>query len=73
MRDVSEINASTKFVMAPLVAKTIFGIFDKSQLIDIFNLILKGEETEVIKLYRNIYNQGIEPKVFINDFLKITT
>ena len=53
------------------IAKTIFGIFDKSQLIDIFNLILKGEETEVIKLYRNIYNQGIEPKVFINDFLEI--
>ena len=53
------------------IAKAIFGIFDKSQLIDIFNLILKGEETEVIKLYRNIYNQGIEPKVFINDFLEI--
>ncbi len=52
-------------------AQKIFGYFDKSQLIEIIRLILKGEEKEVIKIYRNIYNQGIEPKVFINDFLEI--
>ncbi len=52
-------------------AQKIFGYFDKSQLIEIIKLILKGEEKEVINIYRNIYNQGIEPKVFINDFLEI--
>jgi len=52
-------------------AQKIFGYFDKSQLIEIIRLILKGEEKEVIKIYREIYNQGIEPKVFINDFLEI--
>ena len=52
-------------------AQKIFGYFDKSQLIDIFDLILKGEEKNVIKAYRKIYNQGIEPKVFINDFLEL--
>ena len=52
-------------------ALKIFGYFDKSQLIDIFELILKGEEQKVIKLYRNIYDQGVEPKVFINDFLEL--
>ncbi len=52
-------------------AQRIFGYFDKSQLIDLFELILKGEETKVISIYRKIYDQGVEPKVFINDFLEI--
>ena len=53
------------------LAQKIFGYFDKSQLIDIFELILKGEEKKVIDNYRNIYDQGIDPKVFINDFLEL--
>ena len=36
-----------------------------------FELILKGEETKVISIYRKIYDQGVEPKVFINDFLEL--
>ncbi|MDC1010668.1 DNA polymerase III subunit gamma/tau [Candidatus Pelagibacter sp.] len=52
-------------------AQKIFGYFDKSQLIDLFNLIFKGKEKEVLDIYRKIYNQGIEPKIFINDFLEI--
>ena len=52
-------------------AQKIFGYFDKSQLIEIFELILKGDEKKVIESYRKIYDQGIEPKVFINDFLEL--
>ena len=52
-------------------AQKIFGYFDKTYLIDIFELILKGEEEKVIKLYRKIYDQGVEPKVFINDFFEL--
>ena len=52
-------------------AQKIFGYFDKSQLIDLFDLVLKGDQNKVIKNYRKIYDQGIEPKVFINDFLEI--
>ena len=52
-------------------AQSIFGYFDKSQLIDLFKLILEGNENEIIKIYRKIYDQGIEPKVFINDFLEL--
>ena len=54
-----------------ILAQSIFGYFDKSQLIDLFKLILEGNENEVIKIYRKIYDQGIEPKVFINDFLEL--
>ncbi|OUW63926.1 MAG: DNA polymerase III, subunit gamma and tau [Pelagibacteraceae bacterium TMED201] len=52
-------------------AQKIFGYFDKSQLIELFQLILKGEENKVINAYRKIYDQGVEPKIFINDFLEI--
>ena len=54
-----------------ITAHKIFGYFDKSQLIDIFKLILEGEEKKVIESYRKIYDQGVEPKVFINDFLEL--
>jgi DNA polymerase-3 subunit gamma/tau len=52
-------------------AQKIFGYFDKSQLIDLFQLIFEGKETEVLNAYREIYNQGVEPKIFINDFLEL--
>jgi DNA polymerase III subunit gamma/tau len=52
-------------------AQKIFGYFDKSQLINLFQLIFEGKETEVLNNYREIYNQGVEPKIFINDFLEL--
>jgi DNA polymerase III subunit gamma/tau len=52
-------------------AQKIFGYFDKSQLIDLFKLILNGDQNKVIEIYRKIYDQGVEPKIFINDFLEI--
>ena len=52
-------------------AQKIFGYFDKSQLIDLFQLIFEAKETEVLNTYRKIYNQGVEPKIFINDFLEL--
>jgi DNA polymerase III subunit gamma/tau len=52
-------------------AQKIFGYFDKSQLINLFQLVFEGKETEVLNIYREIYNQGIEPKIFINDFLEL--
>lgn len=52
-------------------AQKIFGFFDNSQLIDLFEFILKGDEIKVIEIYRKIYDQGVEPKVFMNDFLEL--
>ena len=52
-------------------AQKIFGYFDKSQLIGLFQLIFEGKEVEVLNTYREIYNQGVEPKVFISDFLEL--
>ena len=52
-------------------AQEIFGYYDKSYLLDLVFELLKGNEEKVIQLYKNIYNQGIEPKLFINNFLEI--
>ena len=52
-------------------AQKIFGYFDKSNLIQIFESILKGDQVKTLEIYRNIYNQGVDPKVFINDFLEV--
>ena len=49
----------------------IFGYFDKSYLIRIFEYILKGDQNKTLETYKNIYNQGVEPKIFLNDFLEI--
>ena len=65
------LNLDGKKELDLITAQKIFGYFNKSQLIDLLILILKGEENKVIDTYRNIYDQGVEPKIFINDFLEI--
>ncbi len=52
-------------------AQNLFGYFDKSKLINLFKYIFEGDEEKVINMFRSIYDQGIEPKVFLNDFLEI--
>ena len=52
-------------------AQKIFGYFDKSSLINLFENIFRGDEENAIKLYRKIYEAGVEPKNFLNDFLEI--
>ena len=52
-------------------AQKIFGYFDKSNLIELFKYVFEGKEKKVISIYRSIYDQGIEPKVFLNDFLEL--
>ena len=52
-------------------AQKIFGYFDKSYLIGLFKFLFEGNEKEAINTYRLIYTQGVDPKVFLNDFLEI--
>jgi len=52
-------------------AQRIYGYFDKSLLIELFYNLFKGDENKVINIYRKIYEAGVEPKIFLNDFLEI--
>ena len=52
-------------------AQKIFGYIDKAYIIGLFKFLFKGNEKEVINIYRSIYSLGVEPKIFLNDFLEI--
>ena len=52
-------------------AQKIFGFFDKAQLIDLFIFFLEGNEAKTLELYRKMFDHGMDPKVFINDFLEL--
>ncbi len=49
----------------------IFGYVSKSSYIDLLEIIFSGDEKKIINHYRNLYNSGIEPNLFLNDFLEI--
>ena len=69
--DRALLNQNEKSELELKSAQKIFGYFDKSYLINLFKFLFKGNEKEVINIYRSIYNQGVEPKLFLNDFLEI--
>ena len=52
-------------------AQKIFGYFDKAYLIKIFGYLFEGDDTNTLQIYRTIYNSGVEPKIFLNDFLEV--
>ena len=52
-------------------AQEIFGYFDKEFTINLVDKIFEGDENKTLELYRQIYQKGIEPKIFLNDFLEI--
>ncbi len=52
-------------------AQSIYGYFDKSSLIELIKNLFSGDEKKVYELYRKIYDSGIDPKIFLNDFLEV--
>ncbi len=52
-------------------AQKIFGYVNKSSYIDLLEIIFLGNEEKIINYYRKLYNSGIEPDLFLNDFLEI--
>tara|TARA_B100000029_G_scaffold236073_1_gene233196 strand:+ start:205 stop:1845 length:1641 start_codon:yes stop_codon:yes gene_type:complete len=51
-------------------AQKMFGYFEKSIITDLIGYIIEGSEDNTLNLYRSIYNSGVEPKVFLNEFLE---
>ena len=52
-------------------AQKIFGYFDKSHLIELMKLVFQGKEEQTLLKFRSISDLGIDPKIFLNDFLEI--
>ena len=52
-------------------AQKIFGYVNKSSYIDLLEIIFLGNEEKIINHYRKLYISGIDPDLFLNDFLEI--
>jgi len=52
-------------------AQKIFGYFDKSHLIELMKLVFQGKEEQTLLKFRSISDLGVDPKIFLNDFLEI--
>ena len=51
--------------------QNIFGYVDRSSYINLFKLIFNGDEISVLNHYQSLYDSGVEPQVFLNEFLEI--
>ena len=51
-------------------AQKIFGYFEKSKIIDLIECILEGLEKDTLRIFREIYNSGVEPKIILNELLE---
>ncbi len=52
-------------------AQKIFGYVNKSSYIELLEIIFLGDEEKITDHYRKLYNSGIEPNLFLNDFLEL--
>ncbi len=49
----------------------IFGYVNKSSYIELLEIIFLGDQEKIIDHYRKLYNSGVEPNLFLNDFLEV--
>ncbi len=51
--------------------RKMLGLADRSKILNLFNLIIHGDNKKSIECFREMVNEGIEPSNFLNDFLEI--
>ena len=68
--DRATISFSDKILTFEDVQK-IFGYVDKSSYIDLLEIVFLGDEEKMINRYRKLYNSGVEPNNFLNEFLEV--
>ena len=51
--------------------RKMLGIADRSKILDLLNWIFRGDQKKSILQLREMINEGIEPKNFLNDLLEI--
>jgi len=51
--------------------RKMLGIADRSKILELLNLIFKGDQKKSIEQLRVMINEGIEPKIFLNHILEI--
>ncbi|PCI60153.1 MAG: DNA polymerase III subunit gamma/tau [Kordiimonadales bacterium] len=52
--------------------REMLGLADRAQVLDLFELVMKGDVAGAITTLRQQYNNGADPQVVINDLLEVT-
>ena len=52
-------------------AQEMFGHFDKSKIIELLKYVLEADESKIIKIYKQLYEAGVDCSTFLNEFLEI--
>ena len=60
-----EANIDAKEVRAML------GLIDKTKLINLLEFVLKGDQKNALEHFKNIFDEGLDGKLFLNDMLEI--
>ena len=51
--------------------REMLGLADRSKIISLFKEVLSGNEKEALKYLRELINDGIDAKIFLNDILEV--
>ena len=51
--------------------RNMLGLVDKSKLINLMGYVFKGDEKNTLKNFKNIFDEGLDGKLFLNDILEI--
>ena len=58
-------------VIEPSEVRKILGLVDKSKLINLLKYVLLGDEKNALSTFKEIFDQGLDAKMFLNDILEI--
>ena len=58
-------------VIEPSEVRKILGLVDKSKLINLLKYVLLGDEKNALSAFKEIFDQGLDAKMFLNDILEI--
>ena len=64
-------NINSKKQIDEIDVRNMLGLADKSKIIKLIGLTLKGDINESVKIFQNLYNEGLDSKVFLNDILEV--
>ena len=67
------LNSSTDHakILSEKDIQSILGFSDKSEIIDILKSVVDGSEKIAIQKIKKLFEEGIEPKLILNDFLEV--
>ena len=51
--------------------RDMLGVVDKSKLINLLGFVFKGDQKNTLKVFKEIFDDGLDGKLFLNDILEI--